>query len=91
MSENVYILTQCNKKEAWRLASSAQLESTHSNAPKHTPNKHVKQEGCETSRKYLRKWLKIWIMFYFEAQNDLEIGALSPIFNTPLKVAQIDR
>ena len=29
-------------------------------------------------------------MFYFEARNDLEIGALSPIFNTPLKVAQID-
>ena len=23
VSENVYILTQCNKKEAWRLASSA--------------------------------------------------------------------
>ena len=30
-------------------------------------------------------------MFYFEARNDLEIGALSPILNTPLKVAQIDR
>ena len=32
-------------------------------------NKHVKQEGCETSGKYLRKWLKSWIMFYLGAQT----------------------
>ena len=31
-----------------------------------------------------------WIMIYFGAQNDSEIGPLGPIFNTPLKVAQID-
>ena len=29
-------------------------------------------------------------MIYFVAQNDLEIGSLRPIFNTPIKVAQID-
>ena len=29
-------------------------------------------------------------MFYFGAQNDPQIGHLRPIFNTPLKVAQID-
>ena len=29
-------------------------------------------------------------MIYFLAQNDLEIGPLRLIFNTPLKVAQID-
>ena len=29
-------------------------------------------------------------MIYFVAQNDPEIGPLMPIFNTPLKVAQID-
>ena len=29
-------------------------------------------------------------MVYFEAQNDMEIGSLRPIFNTPLKVAQIN-
>ena len=58
--------------------------------PKHTPNKHVEQVGCETSEKYLRKWLKTWIIVYFGAQSDPEIGPLRPIFNTPLKVAQID-
>ena len=31
-----------------------------------------------------------WIMIYLGAQNDPEIGPLGPIFNTPLKVAQID-
>ena len=37
------------------------------------------------------KWLKTWIMIYLGAPNDLEIGPLRPIFNTPLKkVAQID-
>ena len=55
-----------------------------------TPNKHVKQ-GYETSGKYLRKWLKIWIIFYFGDQNDLEIGPLRLIFNTPPEVAQIDQ
>ena len=29
-------------------------------------------------------------MIYFGAQNEPEIGPLRPIFNTPLKVAQID-
>ena len=38
----------------------------------------------------LRKWLKSWIMIYSAAQNDPEIGPLGPIFNTPLKVPQID-
>ena len=50
-------------------------------------------KACKTRRmwnqwKNLRKWLKTWIMFYFRAQNDPEIGPLRPIFNTPLKVAQ---
>ena len=31
-----------------------------------------------------------WIMIYLGAQNDMEIGPLGPIFNTPLQVAQID-
>ena len=31
-----------------------------------------------------------WIMIYLGAQNDPEIGPLGPVFNTPLKVAQID-
>ena len=31
-----------------------------------------------------------WIMIYWGAQADPEIGSLGPIFNTPLKVAQID-
>ena len=31
-----------------------------------------------------------WIIIYLAAQNDPEIGPLGPIFNTPLKVAQID-
>ena len=31
-----------------------------------------------------------WIMIYLGAQNDPEIGPLGTIFNTPLKVAQID-
>ena len=53
------------------------------------PNTHVKQEWCETSRKYLRKWLKTWIIICFGAQNDPEIGPLSPIFNIPLKIAPI--
>ena len=29
-------------------------------------------------------------MIYLGAQNDPEIGPLGPIFNTPLKLAQID-
>ena len=33
---------------------------------------------------------KTWITIYFGAQNDPEIGPLRPIFNTPLKVAQIN-
>ena len=28
---------------------------------------------------------------HFRTQNDLEIGSLTPIFNTPLKVAKIDQ
>ena len=31
-----------------------------------------------------------WSMIYLGAQNDPEIGPLGLIFNTPLKVAQID-
>ena len=31
-----------------------------------------------------------WNMIYLGAQNDPKIGPLGPIFNTPLKVAQID-
>ena len=31
-----------------------------------------------------------WIMIYLGAQNDPEIGPLGPIFNTLLKLAQID-
>ena len=54
--------------------------NTHWNTRKHTPNKHVNQEGCETSGKCLRKWLKTLIMFYFGAQNDPKIGPLRPIF-----------
>ena len=30
-------------------------------------------------------------MFYFGAQNDTEIGPMKPIFNTLLKIAQIDK
>ena len=60
------------------------------NTHKSTPDKHVKQEWCETNVKYLRKWLKTWTMIYIVAQNDLEIGPLRPIFNTSPKVAQID-
>ena len=33
-----------------------------------------------------KKWLKTWILIYFGAQNDPEIGPLRPIFNKPLKV-----
>ena len=33
---------------------------------------------------------KTWIMIYLGAQNDPESGPLGPIFNIPLKVAQID-
>ena len=72
------------------LTSSTARGNTPWNTPNYTPNKHVKQEGCETSGKYLRKWINIRIMFYFGAQYDFEIGPLRPIFNTPLKVAQID-
>ena len=72
------------------LTSSAASGNALWNTPKHTHNKHVKQEGCETSRKYIRKWLKTWIMFYLGAQNDPEIGPLRLILNIPLKVAQID-
>ena len=34
--------------------------------------------------------MKTWIMIDFGAQNDPEKGPLQPIFNTFLKVAQID-
>ena len=60
------------------------------NTHKSTPNKHIKQEWCETIGKYLIKWLKTWIIIYLGAQYDLEIGPLGPIFNTPLKLARID-
>ena len=62
----------------------------HWNTHKGTPNKHVKQEWCESNGKYLRKWTKTCIMIYFGTQNDPEIGPPRPIFNTPLKVAQVD-
>ena len=78
-------------KEAWRPNKLRCKRKYIFEYPKHTPNnKHVKPEGCETSVKYLGKWLKTWIMLYFGGQNDPEIGLLRPIFNTPLKVAQID-
>ena len=60
------------------------------NTHKSTPNKHIKQEWCETIGKYLIKWLKTWIIIYLGAQYDLEIGPLGPIFNTPQKLARID-
>ena len=62
----------------------------HWNAHKSTPNKHATQEWCETGGKYLRKWRRTWIMIYFEAQNGPDIGPVRPMFNTTLKVAQID-
>ena len=34
--------------------------------------------------------LNHWIMIYFGAQSDPEIGPLGSIFNTPLKIAKID-
>ena len=39
------------------LTSSAASRNATWNIPKHISNKHVKQEGSETSGKYLRKWL----------------------------------
>ena len=39
------------------LTSSTASENTLCNTLKRTPNKRVKQEGCEISGKYLRQWL----------------------------------
>ena len=95
MLMETYILQVCNSthhtknKRPGRVTSSAAIRNAPWRTPKHTPNKHVK-EGCETSGKYLRKLLKTWFMFYFWAQNDLEIRSLRPIFNTSLKAAKID-
>ena len=58
------------------------------NAHRSTPNKHVKREWCETIGKCFDKMT--WIMIYLGAQNDPEIGPLGSIFNTLLKVSQID-
>ena len=38
----------------------------------------------------IEKLLKTWIMSYFGAQNDPEIGPLSPMININVKVDQID-
>ena len=56
------------------LTSSIASGSTPWNTPKHFPSKHVKQEGCETSGKYLRKWLKTWLMFYFGPKMTQKLG-----------------
>ena len=69
------------KKRPDGLTSSAASGNTHWNTPQHTPNKHVKQEGCESSGKYWRKWLKTLIMFYFWDQNNLKIEPVRSIFN----------
>ena len=84
-TENLY-----KNKRPDGLTRSAASGNTHYDTPKYTPNKHVKQEGCETIGKYLRKWLKTWILFYFGSQNDPQIGPLRPIFKTPLREAQIE-
>ena len=52
-------------------------------------HRHTDAGNDNTQRPKLasgKKWLKTWIMIYFGAQNDPEIGPLRPIFNTPLKV-----
>ena len=81
---NEIALTMKNKRPGG-LTSYATSGNTPWNTPKHTLNKHVKQQGCETSGKYLSKWVMTWIMFCFWAKNDPEIGPLKPIFKTPLK------
>ena len=68
------------------LTSSFASRNTPWNTPKHIPNKHLKQEGCETSGKYLRKWLNTGIFTYSGAQSGPKTGPLGPIFSTHLKV-----
>ena len=66
-------------------------ENTSWNTRKHTLSKHAQQKRCEPSGKYLGKLIKE-LNHVFGVQNDPKIGPLSlrPIFNTPLKVSQID-
>ena len=94
---NRFIYTRCLRKKEVRgrelrcnFGSRNRASGAHWNTHKNTPNKHVKQEWYETNGKYLRKWVKTWIMIYFRAPNDPGIEPLRPIFNTPPKVAQID-
>ena len=49
---------KCSKpnKRPDGLTSSTASRNTRWNTSKHTPNKHVKQEVCETIGTYLRKW-----------------------------------
>ena len=53
-------------------------------------NSYVKQEWCKASWNLLGKWLNAWIIIYFRAQNDPEIGHLRPIFNRSLRITQFD-
>ena len=92
LSEDLKYCVQIMKQEAWQYNKlhcnhlsrprNRAFGAHHCNTPKITPSEHVKQHWCETSGELFRKWLKTW--------NDPEIGSLRPIFNTPLKVAEID-
>ena len=62
----------------------------HWNTNKSTPYKHVKQERCDTNGKNLRKWLRPELWSILGPKMTPKIGPLRPIFNTPLRVAQID-
>ena len=67
----------CNLNSRPRNRGLGHIIEIHLKVP---PNEHVKQEWCKTSGQSLRKWLKTWIMIYFEVQNDPEIGPLRLIW-----------
>ena len=62
-------------QEAWRPKKLCCKQKFTLKKPKHTPNKHVILERCETSGKYLKKWMTNDLNHVlFGAQNDPEIG-----------------
>ena len=84
------VSTYDKNKRPGDLTSYAASGNTPWNAPKYTPPKYYKTRRWWNQWKYLWKWQKTWIMFYFGNQSVPVIVPLRPIFHIPLKVAHLD-
>ena len=69
---------RCNLNSSLRNRASG---AHHWNTHKNNPNKHVKQDWCQTSGKFLRKWPKTRIFTYLGAQSGPKIGPLGRLYS----------